>query len=40
MAEPGEFTRRALMNNKLDLVKNRSISDLINAETEKQRIWL
>ncbi|MDC0232850.1 tRNA uridine-5-carboxymethylaminomethyl(34) synthesis GTPase MnmE [Pelagibacteraceae bacterium] len=37
LAEPGEFTKRALLNNKLDLVKTESISDVINAETEKQR---
>ena len=37
LADPGEFTRRALMNNKLDLVQTESLSDLINAETEKQR---
>ena len=36
-AEPGEFTKRALLNNKIDLVKTESISDIINAETEKQR---
>ena len=37
LAEPGEFTKRALLNNKIDLVKTESISDLINAETDKQR---
>ena len=37
LAEPGEFTKRALLNNKLDLVQTESLSDLINAETEKQR---
>ena len=36
-AEPGEFTKRALLNDKIDLVKTESISDIINAETEKQR---
>ncbi|MDC0058136.1 tRNA uridine-5-carboxymethylaminomethyl(34) synthesis GTPase MnmE [Pelagibacteraceae bacterium] len=36
-AEPGEFTKRALLNGKIDLVKTESISDIINAETEKQR---
>ena len=36
-AEPGEFTKRALMNNKIDLVQTESLSDLINSETEKQR---
>ena len=36
-AEPGEFTRRALENNKLDLTKVEALADLINANTEKQR---
>ena len=37
MAEPGEFTKRSLMNNKIDLIQTEGLSDLINAETEKQR---
>lgn len=37
IAEPGEFTRRALENNKLDLVKVEALADLINANTDKQR---
>ena len=37
LADPGEFTKRALLNNKIDLVKTESISDIINAETDKQR---
>jgi len=37
IAEPGEFTRRALENNKLDLTKVEALEDLINANTEKQR---
>jgi len=37
LAEPGEFTRRSLMNDKLDLLQTEGLSDLINAETEKQR---
>jgi tRNA modification GTPase len=36
-AEPGEFTRRALENNKLDLVQVEGLADLIDAETEMQR---
>lgn len=36
-AEPGEFSRRAFQNGKLDLTKAESINDLINAETELQR---
>ena len=37
MAEPGEFTRRALMNGNLDLAQVEGLSDLIAAETELQR---
>lgn len=37
MAEPGEFTRRALMNGNLDLAQVEGLSDLIAAETEMQR---
>lgn len=36
-AEPGEFTRRAFMNGKLDLVQTEALADLINADTEAQR---
>jgi len=38
IAEPGEFTRRSLMNDKLDLLQTEGLADLINSETEKQRI--
>jgi tRNA modification GTPase len=37
IAEPGEFTRRALENNRLDLAQVEGLSDLIDAETEAQR---
>ncbi|PWE33568.1 tRNA uridine-5-carboxymethylaminomethyl(34) synthesis GTPase MnmE [Maritimibacter sp. 55A14] len=37
MAEPGEFTRRALENGCLDLVQVEGLGDLIEAETEAQR---
>lgn len=37
MAEPGEFTRRALLNERLDLTQVEGLADLINAETEVQR---
>lgn len=37
LAEPGEFTRRALINEKLDLTQVEGLSDLIDAETESQR---
>ena len=36
-AEPGEFTRRAFLNNRLDLLEAEGIADLIEAETEAQR---
>lgn len=38
LADPGEFTRRAFENGKLDLTEAEAIGDLINAETEAQRI--
>lgn len=37
-AEPGEFTRRAVENGKLDLTQAEAVIDLIDAETEAQRI--
>ena len=37
LAEPGEFTKIAFQNNKMDLVEAESIGDLIHAETELQR---
>ena len=37
LAEPGEFTRRALSNGCLDLNQVEALSDLIDAETEAQR---
>jgi tRNA modification GTPase len=36
LAEPGEFTERAVLNGKLDLVQAESIADLINARTTLQ----
>lgn len=36
-AEPGEFTRRAFLNGKVNLVETEALADLINAETEAQR---
>jgi len=38
LAEPGEFTRRALENNRLDLAQVEGLADLIEAETEAQRM--
>lgn len=37
LAEPGEFTRRALENGCLDLTQVEGLADLIDAETESQR---
>lgn len=37
MAEPGEFTRRAFLNGRIDLTAAEGIADLIEAETEGQR---
>ena len=37
MAEPGEFTKIAFQNNKIDLLEAESIGDLIHSETELQR---
>jgi len=37
LAEAGEFTKIAFLNNKIDLIEAESIGDLIHAETELQR---
>jgi tRNA modification GTPase len=37
IAEPGEFTRRALENGNLDLIQVEGLADLIESETEAQR---
>lgn len=37
MAEPGEFTRRAFENNKMDLTEAEAVADLIDAETAQQK---
>ena len=36
MAEPGEFTERAVLNGKVDLVEAEAVADLINARTDLQ----
>ena len=38
LAEAGEFTRRALENNRLDISKVEGLADLIDSETEAQRM--
>ncbi|MBN1903201.1 tRNA uridine-5-carboxymethylaminomethyl(34) synthesis GTPase MnmE [Candidatus Sumerlaeota bacterium] len=35
LAEPGEFTKRAFLNGKMDLTKAEAVCDLIRAQTEK-----
>ncbi len=37
MAEPGEFTKRAFLNEKMDLTAAEGVIDLVEAETEMQR---
>ncbi len=37
LAEPGEFSRRALHNNRLDLTQIEGVADLVDAQTEGQR---
>jgi hypothetical protein len=36
-AEPGEFTRRAFLNGRMDLSRVEGLADLVDAETEAQR---
>jgi tRNA modification GTPase len=38
MAQPGEFTRRAFLNGRIDLAEAEGLSDLLLAETEAQRV--
>ena len=35
IAEPGEYTKRAFLNNKLDLVQAEAVGDLINSKSEE-----
>jgi tRNA modification GTPase len=37
LAEPGEFTRRAFENGRMDLTEAEAVADLVHAETEAQR---
>lgn len=37
LAEPGEFTRRALLNSKIDLLQAEAIADVIHAQSESAR---
>lgn len=36
LAEPGEFTKRAFLNGRIDLVQAESVIDIINAKSEKE----
>ena len=37
MAEPGEFSKRAFYNGKMDLTQAEGLADLIDAETKEQQ---
>ena len=37
LAEPGEFTKRAFLNGRIDLIEAESVMDLIDAKTESAR---
>ena len=37
LAEPGEFTKRAFLNGRIDLLEAEAISDLINSKSDKAR---
>ena len=37
LAEPGEFTKRAFLNGRIDLIEAEGVMDLINAKTESSR---
>jgi len=37
LAEPGEFTKRAFLNGRIDLLKAEAVGDIIASETEKAR---
>ncbi len=37
LAEPGEFTKRAFMNGRIDLTEAEAVNDLINAKTDNAR---
>lgn len=37
LAEPGEFTKRAFLNGRIDLVKSEAVMDLINSKSDEAR---
>ena len=38
LAEPGEFTKRAFLNGRIDLLQAEAVIDIINSKSEKERI--
>jgi tRNA modification GTPase len=38
LAEPGEFTKRAFLNGRIDLVEAEAVMDIVNSKTDKARI--
>ena len=36
LAEPGEFTKRAFLNGRIDLTQAEAVIDVINSKTEKE----
>jgi tRNA modification GTPase len=38
LAEPGEFTKRAFLNGRIDLTQAEAVADIINAETDNARL--
>lgn len=39
LAEPGEFTKRAFLNGRMDLLQAEAVLDLVRAKTERERGW-
>ncbi len=39
LSEPGEFTKRAFLNGRIDLLQAEAVLDLIRAKTDKARQW-
>ncbi len=39
LADPGEYTKRAFLNGRMDLIQAEAVLDVIHAKTEKNRQW-
>ncbi len=39
LADPGEYTKRAFLNGRMDLIQAEAVLDVIRAKTEKNRQW-